>query len=284
MTHDVETRELRYFVAVAEELHFGRAADRLGIAQPPLSRAIRRLEHRLHVQLFDRTGQGTRLTAAGEVLLGEARAALEAVAAAVRRTRRAGEPQPSLVLAMKPGGDGGLLRRILDAYEADPDALPVRFAFSIGERAAMLRGGQADVGLLHHPQNDLRGLASEPLGVEGRMIAMAEDHRLAAKDSISLADLAGETMPQWPEAAELGPGPVIRDAGELMQLVALGRVVALVSDSAAERPYRGVVYRPVPDAEPATLVVAWPEGSRSPAVAAFVRAARAAAASAAGEG
>jgi len=175
---------------------------------------------------------------------------------------------------MKPGGDGGLLRRILAEYEADPEALPVRFAFSIGERAAMLRGGQADVGLLHHPQNDLRGLASEPLGVEGRMVALAEDHPLTAKDSISVADLAGETMPQWPEATALGPGPVIRDAGELMQLVALGRMVALVSDSAAERPYRGVVYRPVPDAEPATLVVAWPEDSRSPAVAAFVRAAR----------
>jgi len=278
MTDDVETRELRYFVAVAEELHFGRAADRLGIAQPPLSRAIRQLEHRLHVELFVRTGNGTRLTAAGEVLLGEARLALDAVTAAVRRTRRAGSPQPSLVLAMKPGGDGGLLRRILAAYESEPDALPVEFAFSISERAAMLRGGQADVGLLHHPQNDLRGLASEPLGVEGRMVALAEDHRLAAKDSISLADLAGETMPQWPEATDLGPGPVVRDAGELMQLVALGRVVALVSDSAAERPYRGVVYRPVPDAEPATLVVAWPEGSRSRHVAAFVRAARAAAA------
>ncbi|GIH19706.1 LysR family transcriptional regulator [Rugosimonospora africana] len=274
---DIETRELRYFVAVAEDLHFGRAAARLGIAQPPLSRAIRRLEHRMGVVLLERTSRGTRLTAAGEVLLGEARVALDAVSAAVRRTRRAGSPQRSLVLAMKPGGDGGLLPRILAAYESQPDTVPVQFAFSLGERAAMLRSGRADVGLLHHPQNDLRGLASEPLGVERRVVALAEGHPLAARDSVCLADLAGETMPQWPEAAELGPGPVVRDAGELMQLVALGRAVALVGETALDRPHRGVTYRPVRDAPPAMLVVAWPEGSRSRQVAAFVRAARTAA-------
>ncbi|GAA3284605.1 LysR family transcriptional regulator [Dactylosporangium vinaceum] len=271
---DVETRELRYFVAVAEELHFGRAAARLGIAQPPLSRAIRRLEHRMGVALLVRTSRGNQLTAAGEVLLGEARVALDAITAAVRRSRRAGAAQQSLVLAMKPGGDGGMLPQILAAYESEPDALPVQFAFSLGERAAMLHSGRADVGLLHHPQNDLQGLAREALSVQRRVVALAEGHRLAARDSVCLADLAGETMPRWPEAVDRGPGPVVRDAGELMQLVALGRVVALVDESALDRPYRGVTYRAVRDAPPATLVVAWPEGSRSRHVAAFVRAAR----------
>ncbi|MEV6924312.1 LysR substrate-binding domain-containing protein [Dactylosporangium sp. NPDC051485] len=150
----------------------------------------------------------------------------------------------------------------------------MQFAFSLGERAAMLRSGRADVALLHHPQNDLRGLASEALSVERRVVALAEGHPLATRDSVCLADLAGETVPQWPEAADLGPGPVVRDAGELMQLVVLGRAVALVGESAVDRPYRGVTYRPVRDAPPATLVVAWPEGSQSRHVAAFVRAAR----------
>ncbi|XVQ11276.1 LysR family transcriptional regulator [Spirillospora sp. CA-255316] len=84
----VETRELAYFAAVAEELHFGRAARRPGIAQPPLSRAIRRLERRLGVLLRERTPRGVALTRPGEVLLREARHALEAVDAAVRRLRR----------------------------------------------------------------------------------------------------------------------------------------------------------------------------------------------------
>ena len=86
----LETRELRYFVAVAEELHFGRAAERLGMAQPPLSRAIQQLERRLGVCLLERNRRGVALTDAGEVLLHEGRATLDAATAAARRTRRAG--------------------------------------------------------------------------------------------------------------------------------------------------------------------------------------------------
>jgi DNA-binding transcriptional LysR family regulator len=94
----METRELRYFVAVAEELHFGRAAQRLGIAQPPLSRAIRQLERRLGVALLERTSRTVTLTEAGSVLLREGRAALDAVDAADRRTRRAALGRASAVL------------------------------------------------------------------------------------------------------------------------------------------------------------------------------------------
>jgi DNA-binding transcriptional LysR family regulator len=96
----VETRELRYFVAVAQELHFGRAAQRLGITQPPLSRAIRQLERRLGVGLLVRTSRHVALTEAGEVLLHEGIRALEAVAAATRRAQRAGRRAPGPVLAL----------------------------------------------------------------------------------------------------------------------------------------------------------------------------------------
>ncbi len=191
-----ETRELRYFVAVAEELHFGRAAQRLGIAQPPLSRAIRQLERRMGVTLIERTSRRVRLTAAGEVLLHEGRQALNAVTAATRRAQRAGARQARLILTLKPGGDGGLLPEILAGYQSLPGAIGVDLTFSIGERAAMLRDGRADVGLLHSPQNDLSGLDAEELLTEQQVVALAERHPLARRASVRLADLDGETMPR----------------------------------------------------------------------------------------
>ena len=126
----METRELRYFVAVAEELHFGRAAARLGIAQPPLSRAIQQLERRLGVTLLERSGRGVELTEAGSVLQREGVAALDAVAAAERRTRRAGVStgDPRLILVTKAGASVELLAKLLDAYAAEPAAQPGRGA------------------------------------------------------------------------------------------------------------------------------------------------------------
>lgn len=159
----LETRELAYFVAVAEELHFGRAAQRLGIAQPALSRAIRRLERRLDVCLLVRTSRRVELTTSGQVLLREGGAAIDAVLAAARRTKRAAASTPRLVLAMKAGTDAGLLTDILTAYESDPEAVPVEIVHSADSRLAMLRSGRADVALLHRPNNDLTGLDSEKI-------------------------------------------------------------------------------------------------------------------------
>jgi len=144
----LETRELAYFLAVADELHFGRAADHLGIAQPALSKTIRRLERRLGVSLFERTSRVVALTEPGHVLAREARTALDAVSAATLRTQRAGTHDPCLILAMKPGGDAGLLPAILAAYEREPDVLQVEVVFA-GDRARMLREGQADAALLY---------------------------------------------------------------------------------------------------------------------------------------
>jgi DNA-binding transcriptional LysR family regulator len=271
-----ETRELRYFVAVAEELHFGRAAGRLGIAQPPLSRAIRALERRLGVSLLERTSRQVTLTPAGEVLLTEGRVALDAVAAATRRAQRASAPR--LILAMKPGGDAGLLPEILAEYEAQPGAVPVELAFGFGslERAATLRDGRADVGLLHRPRNDLTGLDAEDLISERQVVLLPAQHRLAGQASVSMADLRDEILPRWPGTD--GRGAAIPDTSQLMQLITLGRMIAVAPESVRSRMHAGLVCVPVPDAPPTTLVVAWPSHSRSLQVAAFVRAATAVAA------
>src|SRR6202042_2091712 len=161
----LETRELAYFLAVADELHFGRAAARLGIAQPALSKTVRQLERRLGVTLLERTSRAVALTEAGRVLSREARIALEAVSAAALRTQRAGTREPRLILAMKPGGDAGLLPAILARYQREAAVRPAEVAFGAGP-SRMLREGQAGGGILYRIADELAGLATETLLAE----------------------------------------------------------------------------------------------------------------------
>jgi len=300
--NELETRQLRYFVAVAEELHFGRAAERLTMAQPPLTRAIQELEHQLGVRLLERTTRRVSLTPAGEVLLWEARIALDAVGAAGRRAKQAGEPTPTLRLALKADIDGGLLPRILDVY-AQEESLPVKLVLGrVGEQAQAVRDGHADAAVLLNPFDD-RGLDSEPLLTEPFLVAMAAGDPLAARTSLRLADLAGWRLPdgspadQGPVHSRHGvsgthtprPGPAengmsagdagdaaqdVSDLPEIFKLVELGSIVCFFPTSLTLRYARAeIAYRPVVDLAPATLSVAWPQHSRSTAVAAFVRAA-----------
>ncbi|ALG15447.1 LysR family transcriptional regulator [Kibdelosporangium phytohabitans] len=268
----METRELLYFVTVADELHFGRAAERLRIAQPPLSRAIRQLEQRLGVTLFERTSRKVQLTDAGSVLVHEARKALDAVAAASRRTRRV--TRPRLVLAMKAGGDGGMLQDILDVYTSEPDALPVElFVCGIGEQSLALRDGRADVAILHLPYDDVSGFDTEQLRTESAVAILPARHRLAGRERLWMADLDGEPMPRW--RGMPGDGPLVRDAAQLMQLVAVGQVVAVLPSSARIGLREDLVAVPVVDGPISAILVGWPERSSSRAVAAFARAATA---------
>ncbi len=175
----MEIRELQYFVAVAEELHFGHAAERLGMAQPPLSRAIQKLERRLGVTLLVRSSRGVSLTGAGSVLLREGQAALDAVAAAERRTRRAGskDPESPLVLVTKAGASVELLAKLLDAYAAEPEGKAVDVLLcGPGEQEGLLRAGQADVALLHRPYDSTVGFDLEELATEGQVLVLPAGH------------------------------------------------------------------------------------------------------------
>ena len=271
---DLETRELRYFAAVAEELHFGRAAERLGIAQPPLSRAIAQLERRLGVQLLERNRRGVALTEPGRVLLRESRLALDAVAAAARRTRRAGT-QP-LVLATKAGASHDLLQRLLDSPAAP---LVEILLCEVGEQAGLLRDGSADVAIMHHPYDDLAGFDTEALQVEGQVAILPAGHPLAARETLTMAevsDVPDLPIARWPRldgSYPDGPGPEARTQSKLAQLVALGRALLVIPASSRAWQWPEHVAVPVVDAPDVTTVIGWPPNSRSPEVAALVRAA-----------
>ena len=277
----METRELRYFVAVAEELHFGRAARRLGIAQPPLSRAIRQLERRLGVTLLERTSRSVALTEAGAVLLAEARAALDAVEAAGRRTRRAAASSAggsSLVLVTKAGAASDLLADLLDAYAGEPDAVGVELLLcGIGEQERLLRDGRADVALLHRPFDAITGLDTEELHTEGQVVVLPAGHPLAGRSGVRTAEISalpGSPLPRWPGPGGTypdGPGPEVREPAQLYQLIALGRTVAILPASVRKQLRSDLAAVPVLDAPTVTTVIAWPPHSRSRALAALIR-------------
>ncbi|MCF3131493.1 LysR family transcriptional regulator [Streptomyces olivochromogenes] len=268
----MESRPLRYFVAVAEELNFTRAAERLGISPPPLSRAIRQLETEMGVALFERTTHTVALTPAGTVLLAEARIALDALQAAERRSQRAAAVEPKLILAVKADGDAGLLEPILARFASEPAALPVAVRLcGWSEQPRLLRQGEADAALVHEPF-DRTGLDSERLIAEPRVAALAAAHPLAARDRLALVDLGlrPDGVHQYIEKSR-SEG---RDLAQLLTLVALGGPTPLLPASVASRyPRPGVVYRAIPDAPPSVLVIAWPQQSRSTATAALIRAA-----------
>jgi DNA-binding transcriptional LysR family regulator len=279
----LETRELRYFVAVAEELHFGGAAERLGIAQPPLSRAIQQLERRLGVSLLDRNRRGVSLTGAGEVLLHEGRAALDATTAAARRTRRAGGAdhpggaRDRLVLAVKAAASQEVLRKLLDANAAQPDAAEIELLpCGIGEQEILLRDGRADVALMQTPFDSLAGFDSEELLTEGRIAILPTGHPLARHQTLCLADVTDVPdlpLARWPRdgAYPPGPGPEIRDQTQLAQLIALGRTAAVCPDSSRAWLWAEHTAVPLTDAPPVITHIAWPPHSRSRALAQLIR-------------
>jgi DNA-binding transcriptional LysR family regulator len=271
----LETRQLEYFVAVAEELHFGRAAQRLSIAQPALSRSIRRLETDLGVSLLSRSTRHVALTASGEALLHYGRHALRAVNAAAEFTRQAGDAEACLRLVTLPGGDTRLLSEILAAYAERPDARHVEVLFGGNfDRADYVRDGRADVALLHAPFYDLTGLAHKTLVVEGRVAVLPRAHPLASRGELHLAELSGETFLRWSGAPEPAyDAPEAADIGQMNQLIALGVAITVLPRSLAAPIGPGVVCVPVADADPSQLVVAWPEHHGSPLAPLFVEAA-----------
>lgn len=252
----IELRHLRYFLAVFDELHFGRAAERLHIARPALSQAIRRLEDTLGVQLFARTSRLVSPTAAGRALAEESRGVLAALNRAVTETRRAGGATAAVRIGCVPDLSVTRLLRFLTAVQAaDPSLEPQVTNISGLEQTSRLRRGELDLGIVYDG-TPVDGLEVEPLFPGEKMLLFVQRaHPLAAKEVVTPADLRHETLMvgprtsnpavydrwmagakelgyEWGAIAEAG-GTTVRD---LFLAVAESGAVALSRPSAKEDP------------------------------------------------
>jgi DNA-binding transcriptional LysR family regulator len=200
----VEIRHLRYFLAVSDELHFRRAAERLHIAQPPLSQAIQKLEAALGVQLFERTSRAVAPTEAGVVFAEEARKVLAALERAVSEARGAanGRVEPRIGCVTHLPTDQ--LHRFLDAlHHRDPTVRSQVTHMVTLEQLPRLRSGELGLGLLYFLEGfGFDGIETEPLFEGTEMVALvAERHPAAAKERVSPGDLAGESLVLFPRRA-----------------------------------------------------------------------------------
>lgn len=290
----LEARQLRYFVAVAEELHFGRAANRLHMSQPPLSQQIRQLEVLLGVQLFERTKRSVKLTYAGEVFLGQARSVLGGFDDAVDTVRAAAR------------GEGGFLRfgcTAASAYSVVPTLMRgfkeryPQVEVALHERLTSdqvrdLHESRLDVGLVRLPI-DQPSLATERLLEERLVVAIPADHPLAAERIVDVGDLQGLPFIGFTRdgaryfhdmiegiLATSGVSPkVVQRATQLhvvAALVSAGLGLAVVPDAAARVLVDRVVYRPLrADRLPRPeLYVCWRREGQTPLVRNFVALAR----------
>ncbi|MHC3468919.1 LysR family transcriptional regulator [Streptomyces sp. 7R007] len=267
---DLDLRKVRYFLAVAELLHFGRAAERLHIAQPVLSRQIRALEKDLGVTLFARDSHGVALTAAGRQFLDDARPLLASAGAARHRARRAADRPGLLVVGFRAGI---MLSRGLRAFCAvRPGADIETRRVEWDDQEELVLDGTVDVAFVRAPVREA-GLDLLPLFAERRLAMLPADHRLAGKDELALADLHGEPRPRYAHAA--AEDVPIRTVEEQLARVAAGHGVVLVPESVAAQYTRpDIAYVPVTDAEPAQVLLARAAGRHSPLVEAFVSAFR----------
>jgi DNA-binding transcriptional LysR family regulator len=285
---DLDLRKLRYFVAVAEELNFRRAADRLHVAQPVLSRQIRALEKELHAQLFVRDSSGTQLTPAGVELLADASLLLAGADAARRRVALAAHAKLSFTVGFMPGLT--VTEPVLALGAAHPDLTVEVLRTEWINQVTVLHDGRADIGYIRMPA-DLTGLQTSALFSEPRVAVVPAAHRLAGKEAVSIHDLAGEHLLQHPDAVpewrsvgkEMRPGQRAtevaraRSVEEKLEHVAAGRGFSVLPESTAtyyQRP--DVAWTPITDIPPNEVRLAWASSRRTPLIAEFVELAQAA--------
>ena len=271
---NVTLRQLEAFLAVAEELHFGRAAERLRVSAPWMSHTVRDLERALGVQLLSRTTRSVELTPTGQVFAGLASQVLAGLATAVR-TARAMSPaaQGKLMLGYTIGAGLDVVPRLLRTYhERQPDATIETEEYDFTDPSAGLRDNLVHAAVVRPPLG-LPGLVSVELATERLVASLPEDHPLAARKSLSVADVLPEPIIGAPVSPgpwrdywllteyRSGPPPVVAEAVTLdaeMHLVARGIGLSITSEAVGtwyKRP--GVTFVPIFDLPPWSVSLAW---------------------------
>ncbi|MEV4464981.1 LysR family transcriptional regulator [Micromonospora echinofusca] len=280
-------RHLRHFVVVANELHFGRAAELLGMAQPPLSQSVQRLERELTVELFDRSRRQVRLTAAGQLLLGEAEELLAGEGRLRNLMRQVRDGVSGVLRAgVPPETPAVTLRELLDRLAGRAPGLDVDLhELTSGEQERMLGEGRLDVGLLHHPVTDgglrLGAAVDVPLGVllpRASTLARGREVDLAALAGLDLVTAPRATAPGWHDHLlevcrrhGFTPGRVrpARNPEFLFGLVLAGGGVAVEPAATARREPR-IAWRPIAGSPLVRRTsAAWPRRAAHPAAPMF---------------
>jgi DNA-binding transcriptional LysR family regulator len=283
---DLDLRLVRYFTVVAEQRHFGRAAADLRVAQPSLSRQIRRLEQHLGARLFDRTPRGTQLTEAGEVFLPRAKALLRSAGQAAASTRAAAQPS-RIAIGYTSGFSITPAVRELRRLHPDADVHTQHLPWS--EPRAALLSHRADAVVTRLPL-ETSGLRVTALYEEPRVLLIPRGHRLAGKERATLDDIADEPIPRLPDATwnaywRIDPrpdgtpapdGPLVNAVEDKIELIAAGQAVAIVAAGLrADRLHPDLTTVPLDGVEPSRVVLATRAGERNRLVAAFAKCAQA---------
>lgn len=202
----MDLRQLRQFVAVAEERSFRRAAERLHVSQPPLSVAVQRLEAEVGATLLDRTRHHVRLTVAGEAFLREARRTLAHAQLSVEIAQRAAAGKlGTLRLSFVPSAALGVVPQLLRAFREDyPDVKLVLTGDTTAHQMAALLSGATDVGIVVPPLHDAGDFRVQPYCEQELMLAVPDTHALAQQQRVQLRDLASENFVGFP--FKEGPG------------------------------------------------------------------------------
>ncbi|TKT78350.1 LysR substrate-binding domain-containing protein [Aquamicrobium sp. LC103] len=293
MKHGIELRHIAYFACLAEELHFGRAAERLGIAQAPLSQQIKQLEGRLGTKLFHRTTRRVRLTSAGETFLWHAQEVLNNVDRAVSHTRAiSGEQTGRIVVGGVHIAMSHFLPPIIAAFRRSYPAVIVDvMPLGTAEQLRTLESGKINIAFIR-PTSETGFMQMEVLANEGFVAVLPRSHPLAAKADLSLRDFAGESMVAYApilgasynsvvmEALRAaGVHPMIVQEGlhtlSVTTLVAAGVGIAVVPSWVQHMVSPYLVYRPLVELpKTVELAVAWPAGETSAVVLDFISTSR----------